>query len=198
MTSDRPLDESATVRSLKNGSLVLLASVAAIWAASLYGLADKSFLYQMALVPRRVDGLAGVLTMPFVHQSMSHLVLNTVPLAVLGGLVVLRGARYFALVSLAILAAGGLLVWGFARPGLHVGASGLVFGYFGFLLVRGVYDRQLSSALVALVVVFLYGGMFWGILPGGDGTSWESHLYGLLAGGVIARFWWRGKGGGKA
>lgn len=171
----------------KSRAVALVASVSLVWAISIYGFTNLGLVYQLALVPRRIDGLLGVITMPFVHESLSHLMVNTVPLTIMAGLLLLRGVTYYCIVSIAIILAGGLAVWLVGRAGLHVGASGLVFGYFGFLLVRGVYDRQASSVVIALLVVFLYGGLFWSVVPSGTGVSWESHLSGLLVGGLIAR-----------
>ncbi len=175
------------IPSLKSRAAALVASVSLVWAISIYGFTNLGFVYQLALVPRRIDGLMGVITMPFVHQSFSHLVVNTVPLSIMAGLLLLRGVRYYCFVSIAIILVGGLAVWLVGRAGLHIGASGLVFGYFGFLLVRGVYDRQASSVVIALLIVFLYGGLLWGVVPSGSGVSWESHLSGLLVGGLMAR-----------
>ena len=172
---------------LKSRAAALVATMSLVWVISIYGFTNLGFVYQLALVPRRIDGLMGVITMPFVHESLSHLVVNTVPLSIMAGLLLLRGVRYYCIVSIAIILASGSAVWLVGRTALHVGASGLVFGYFGFLLVRGVYDRQASSVVIALLIVFLYGGLLWGVVPSATGVSWESHVSGLLVGGLIAR-----------
>ncbi len=139
------------------------------------------------LIPRTSHGLLGVLTMPFVHASWTHLVVNTLPLATFAWLVLIRGPIYFARVTIFIALVGGLGVWVFARSAAHVGASGLIFGYFGFLVARGLYDRQLRSIAIALGVAFVYGSMIGGVLPGLPQVSWEGHLAGLLAGVLAAR-----------
>ncbi len=168
-------------------AMVLLASTGLIWAVSLYALWDQRTLYDLALLPRRADGLLGVIGMPFVHRSFGHLLANSGPLLVLGGLVLLRGVRYYLAVTTAIVLIGGLGVWLLGREAAHIGASGLVFGFAAFLVVRGLYERRPGSTVVALVVFVLYGGLIWGIVPQADGTSWEAHLFGLLAGMVAAR-----------
>ena len=166
----------------------LFAGVALVWAASLYGLfVDERLVYALALVPRSVDGLPGILGAPLVHGSFAHLLANTVPLLILGGMVAIRGVAYYLATTLAIVVLGGLGLWALGRDAAHIGASGLIFGYFGFLLGRGYYERRLQSVAVSILVVVLYGGMLAGVLPRGDGVSWEAHLCGLLAGGLCAR-----------
>ena len=165
----------------------LLASTGLIWAVSLYALWEPRLLFDLALLPRRLDGLPGVLGMPFVHRSMGHLLANSGPLLVLGGLVLFRGVRYYLTVTATIVLVGGIGVWLLGRDAAHIGSSGVVFGLATFLVVRGLYERQLGSASIALVVFVFYGGMIWGIVPQANGTSWEAHLFGLLAGIVAAR-----------
>lgn len=167
---------------------VLAGSLAVIWAVSLYGLyADDRLISALALQPRRVDGLLGILTAPLVHASIAHLLANSVPLVILGGMVAIRGTAYYVAATLAIAVFGGLGVWLIGRDAAHIGASGLVFGFFAFLVARGWYERRMSSIAVAILVVAAYGGMIGGVLPRADGVSWEGHLCGLLAGALWAR-----------
>ncbi len=172
----------------KSRAAALGAVTALVWAVSLYGLlADERLVYALAVVPRRFDRLAGILGAPLVHGSFAHLTANTVPLLILGGMVAIRGAAYYVTTTLAIVVLGGLGLWTFGRNAAHVGASGLIFGYFGFLVGRGYYERSLSSVAVAILVAVVYGGMIAGVLPRDDRVSWEAHLFGLLAGGLCAR-----------
>ena len=162
--------------------------VALVWAVSLYGLlVDDGLVYALAVVPRRFDGLSGILGSPLVHGSFAHLAANTFPLLVLGGMVALRGVGHYVTTTLAIAVLGGLGLWVFGRNAAHIGASGLIFGYFGYLVGRGYYERSLSSVAAAIVVAVVYGGMIAGVLPRDDGVSWEAHLFGLLAGALCAR-----------
>lgn len=166
----------------------LLAGAALVWAVSLCGLfVDERLVYALALVPRRVDGLSGILGAPLVHGSLAHLLANTVPLLVLGGMVIIRGVAYYLATTLAIVVLGGLGLWALGRDAAHIGASGLIFGYFGFLVGRGYYERRLRSIAVSVLVVVMYGGMLAGVVPRDDRVSWEAHLFGLLAGGLCAR-----------
>lgn len=177
----------------KPRAATLLSGTALIWAVSLYGLYDRNLACDLALVPRRIDGLPGILTAPLVHGSFAHLAANTVPLLVLGGMVAVRGVARYLTVTLAVTVLGGLGVWTLARDAAHVGASGLIFGYFGFLVARGYYDRSPGAIAVSVVVAVVYGGMIAGVLQRDDQVSWEAHLFGLLAGGVCARATFAGK-----
>ncbi|WP_111766103.1 rhomboid family intramembrane serine protease [Nakamurella deserti] len=138
--------------------------------------------------PRRVDGLLGILTAPFVHGSWSHLLANAVPLMIFGFLLMVNGARQFIAVTVLVWLVSGIGVWLTAASGTTVvGASGIVFGWLAYLVVRGVFTRNLGQILVGLVLLALWGGIFWGVLPGANGISWQAHLFGAL-GGVLAAF----------
>jgi membrane associated rhomboid family serine protease len=144
-------------------------------------------LDRFGIVPREIDGLTGIVLAPFLHAGFGHLVANTIPLLVLGGLIAFKGLRRLIVVGVGVILIGGLGVWLFGRSAIHLGASGVVFGFLGYLVAAGVLERRLRSVMLAVVAVVLYGGMIWGVLPGTPGVSWESHLFGLLAGVVMAR-----------
>ena len=104
------------------------------------------------------------------------------PFLVLGGLVAIRGARAFVSTSLFIVLLGGAALWLFGRFSYHIGASTLIFGYFGYLVARGWYERSIWSILTAFLTLFLYGSIIWGVVPTRSFISWEGHLFGLLSG----------------
>ncbi len=141
----------------------------------------------LGIYPREVQSLPGILVWPFLHANFEHLIMNTTPLAVLGFFVALRGTSVFLLASLLILIVGGLGVWLFGRPAFHIGASGLVFGYFGFLVAIGIYEKSIPALGIASFAVFYYGGLIYGVLPQDSFVSWEAHLFGLCAGVFAAR-----------
>ncbi len=136
--------------------------------------------------PRRVDGLDGILWAPFLHGGWRHLVSNTFPFALLGGLVALRGARYWFTTFAIVVLLGGGLTWLFAGGSNHIGASGVVFGFFGSLIGAAIFERRLAAGASALVAIMLYGGIIRGLAPQ-PGISWEGHLFGVLAGLVAAK-----------
>lgn len=133
--------------------------------------------------PRSSSGLWGVPLSPFLHFGFGHLISNSLPFLLLGGLVMIGGLRQFILLSLWITIAGGSGVWLLGASGtVHAGASLLIFGYLGFLLSRGIAERSIGGILMSLVILAGYGGMLYGVFPGQPGISWLGHLSGFLAG----------------
>lgn len=137
--------------------------------------------------PRTAAGLRHIFIAPFLHAGIAHLAANTVPLFILGWLVMLRRTSDFFVVSLIAALVSGLGVWLLGGDNtVHVGASGVIFGYLGYLLGRAYFERSLSALLIALVAGLLYGGMIWGVLPLQPGVSWLGHLFGLIGGAQAA------------
>ena len=169
------------------GALTTVVGFAALlWIVHLVNTATGFFLIRLlGIVPREVEGLDGVLFAPLLHADAGHLFSNTLPLLVLGFLAFLEGARRFAVAVGASWLASGLGVWIFGG-GVTIGASGLVFGLFAYLLVRGFYNRDWKQILLAGLLFLMYGSLLWGVLPQfGTNISWQAHLFGAL-GGVLA------------
>lgn len=158
-----------------------------IWFVSLIELSGLTFNLIPKLLPRHLSGLPGILTMPFLHGSIFHLISNTLPMVVFSFLLSLKGNVYYLKVTLLIILISGVMLWLMGRGSYHIGASGLVFGYFGFLMMRTYYSPSISTIAISLAVLMLYGGLIFGILPRGSHISWEGHLFGLLAGIAVAR-----------
>jgi membrane associated rhomboid family serine protease len=138
--------------------------------------------------PHSLIGLRGILFAPFLHGGFGHLIGNTVPFLILGWLVMIQETSDFWIVTIITMIAGGLGTWIFGAPNsVHIGASSLIFGYLGFLLLRGYFQKNIASILLSLVVGFLYGGFIWGVLPTQPGISWQGHLFGFLGGVLSAR-----------
>lgn len=160
--------------------------IATIWLVFVF---DRFLpLERFGLIPRDVGGLVGIATMPFLHADFGHLSNNTVPLVIL--LALLAGSRAdsrLAVILVAVL--GGALLWLFGRDALHIGASGLVFGLAVFLIVSGMLERRTIPLLVSIFVMFMYGStLLAGVLPWQQGVSWDGHLFGGIAGALVA--WW--------
>ena len=164
---------------------------AAMVAGTLVGMISKGAAAQLALVPRTGGGLVGLVTAPFVHTGLSHLAANLPPFLVLGALVLRRGEPQFPAVALAIGLGQGVLLWLLGRQAAHVGMSGVVFGFLGYLLAVAWFTRTGTDLLVAAGVLLFYGGILAGLAPARDGTSWDGHLFGLLAGLGVAWFRYR-------
>lgn len=140
------------------------------------------------IIPRHLTGLRGIILSPFLHADFPHLIANTLPFAILGWLVMVQDTKDFFTVTLYSMFFSGVGVWLFAQPNsITVGASGIIFGYLGFLLLRGYFQKNAASIAISLIVVFLYGGMIWGVLPSSPHISWLAHLFGFMGGVFAAR-----------
>jgi membrane associated rhomboid family serine protease len=150
---------------------------------------DRAFGWDLGMLgiePRTAAGLVGVLTAPLLHGSFEHLFANTLPLLVLGTLL-LYGyprARLPALATIWLLS--GLGVWAFGRDSTHIGMSGVTHGLMFFLFIAGLVRRERLAVALSMIAFFLYGGMVWGVFPTEPGVSWEYHLYGALSGVLAA------------
>jgi len=165
--------------------LALLACFALVLAADLV---TGGALTAYGVQPRSTTGLRGILFAPFLHGSWAHLAANSVPFVVLGGLVLLHDVRRFATVTLFALLGAGLAAWLLGAPrSVHIGASGVVFGYLGFLLGHGWFAKRFGTALLSVAVAFVWGGLTFGVLPGQPGVSWQSHAGGFMGGLYAAR-----------
>ncbi len=174
------------MRAIMRQVSVLCTILAAFWLVFLINGALGGALLQLGIVPRTVAGLRGILFAPFLHGSLQHLMANAVPFLVLGWMVMLRNARYFMPVTVYAMLGSGLVAWTLGAPrSVHVGASGVIFGYLGFLLLSGIYSRSARGILMSIVTALLWGGLVLGIAPGQAGISWQAHLGGF-AGGIIA------------
>lgn len=137
--------------------------------------------------PRRADGIDGILWAPFLHSGFRHLFSNSAPLIVLGGLIAARGFIYWRVTTLVVIGLGGALTWLLAGGDNHIGASGVIFGYFGALIGAAIFERRPRALGGALIAIFLYGGLAAGLVPQPQ-LSWEGHLFGFV-GGLVASRW---------
>jgi membrane associated rhomboid family serine protease len=163
----------------------VLVMLAVMWVTEIVDLPLDGRLDRFGIRPRRIDGLDGVVFAPFLHGGFGHLIANTFPFLLLGGVIASGGAARFVRVTLVVAVVGGLGTWltGPAHS-IHIGASGLVFGYLTYLISRGLFARKLTYIAGGVIVLMFYGGILWGLLPR-PGVSWQGHLFGA-AGGVAA------------
>jgi len=139
------------------------------------------------IIPRHVASLPGILWSPFLHVSYQHLLANTLPLLILGLIICARGKGEFGVVVASGILLGGGLTWLLARTACHVGASGLVFAFFGYLASLAYFRRTFGSLILSVACIVAYGGLLRGVLPSSMPVSWEGHLSGLVAG--VAAAW---------
>jgi membrane associated rhomboid family serine protease len=162
-----------------------MASIAALlWVVQFVNSADDYGLDRFGMKPREVDGLWGVVTMPFLHASFGHMLSNTVPLVLIGWVLLLSGLRTWATVTAIVVVAGGMLTW-LVAPGhtVIVGASGMVFGWLGYLLARAYFSRRLKWIIVAVLVLVFFGTLLFGLFPTlHSDVSWQAHVCGFAAG----------------
>ena len=194
--SAMPEPEISAPRSLfatmKAHAVLLLSLLGIMWVVEILDHLPFVQLDHFGIRPRSVAGLAGIVCTPFLHAGFAHLIANSFPFVILGGIVLLGGRAVFWRVTIFVTLAGGLGVWLLAgRFTNHIGASGLIFGYLGFLLAHGWFEKSLPWMIGAGVILVAYGGLLAGVLPGTAGISWQSHLFGFLAGVGSARFFLR-------
>lgn len=184
MTTD-PIDPTLMLNFRILGGMVMLLWVLELTDSLLLG----GRLNRFGIRPRRSAGIKGVLLSPLLHGDLQHLAANTVPLVVLGGFILFRSQPTFAIVTAVVWLVSGFGTWLCGRSGTnHIGASGIVFGYLGFLLLQGYWERSPIAIALAAIAGTLYGSSLWGILPLKRGQSWECHLFGAIGGGIAARY----------
>lgn len=167
--------------------IILGGIVAAMWVLEIADWVMGGNLDQFGIIPRQLVGLRGIIAAPVLHGSFAHVAANTVPFVILGWFVLLRGIRPFVVVALLALIVSGLGTWLIApATSIHIGASGIVFGFLGYLIFRGYFERSWQSIAWSIGVLLLYGGMLLGMLPTAMGVSWQMHLFGFVGGGLAA------------
>jgi membrane associated rhomboid family serine protease len=192
-SSDRPLQLMPIVppsTDLILNCRILGGMVAVLWVLELVdSLLLGGALNRFGIRPRKVAGLKGIVWSPLLHGDLAHLAANTLPLVIMGGLILFRSQMTFAIVTGVVWLISGVGTWlcGGARTN-HIGASGIVFGYLGFLLMQGYVERSPIAIGLAVIAGTLYGSSLWGVLPLKRGKSWECHLFGAIGGVVAARY----------
>jgi membrane associated rhomboid family serine protease len=166
---------------------VIVGFVALLYLVELVDTLDRNRLDGYGIRPREVDGLDGIVFAPLLHHGWAHLAANTVPLLVFGFLILLAGVARWVAVTAVVWIVGGVGTWVTGQPhSLHLGASVLAFGWLVYLLLRGIFARDAAQVALGAILLFLYGGILYGVLPGQPGISWQGHLFGALGGALAA------------
>jgi membrane associated rhomboid family serine protease len=185
VTIDRADDERPRLAELAPGIVVVAVMLGVMWAVEIIDLLPGTSFDRWGVRPRSVRGLFGIAFAPFLHVSFGHLIANTIPFVVLGVAIALGGVRQIVEVTVIVAVVSGLGIWLFGGGAtVHLGASGLVFGYLTYLAARGVIAKNLWWVLGGLIVMVFYGSLLWGVLPT-PRVSWLGHLFGAI-GGVLA------------
>lgn len=178
----RPAPVPRGVRA-RDAAVLVAVWVALLWLLEIIDAISGHALDTFGITPREAGELRDVVPAAFLHFGFDHLAANSVPLLVMGFLAALSGIRRFLAVVAVIVLASGLGVWLTAPAhSTTAGASGVIFGLFGYLVLRGFVDRRVGDVLVGLLVGAVYGSILWGVLPTTPGVSWQGHLFGLLGG----------------
>lgn len=173
---------------LKPQMKLLGGALALMWAVFVVSALSGGALLSLGVIPRTSVGLRGILFAPFLHGGLAHILANSLSFFMLGWLVMLRDSRHFLPVTVFAMVGSGLIAWLLGASGsVHIGASGVIFGYLGFLILSGWYARSLASVLLSLLVIVLWGGMVLGVMPGRAGISWQAHFGGFIGGVLAAR-----------
>jgi membrane associated rhomboid family serine protease len=172
----------------RDGVLVLISLVAIMWVLEVVDIALDHRLDRYGIEPRDVDGLDGVVAAPFLHVGFGHLIANTIPFVVMGLVIALEGPWRLLGVTAIVALVSGLGTWLVAAEGtIHLGASGVVFGYATYLMARGIFNRRPAEIAIGAAVVVIWGGALLGGLEPQRGISWQGHLFGAIGGVVAAR-----------
>ena len=139
--------------------------------------------------PQSLSGLKGILFSPFIHKDFTHLINNSYPIIILGGMLFSFYKKIAPQLFIWLFFIAGFWLWIIGRPSFHIGASGLIYALASFLLISGIIRKNPRLSAVSMVIIFLYGSMIWGLLPTKEPISWEGHLAGFLAGILVAIFY---------
>ena len=153
-----------------------------MWAILLFEYTYKTDFALYGIMPRTIRGLVGIVTAPMLHGSLQHLASNTVPMLFLGTMLYMFYDKIANRVFIQCYFITGILVWIFARPAFHIGASGLIYGLASFFIFFGLFRKDFKSLVLSLVIMIIYGGLFYGVFPSTTAVSWESHLLGGVVG----------------
>ncbi len=176
------------IEQIKSNSNLLLLITGLLWGIYFLTLLSHRKLLYLGIIPRHLFGLPGILFAPFLHADFNHLFFNTIPLVVLSNFILINGIDYYVHVTILIILLSGFLTWCFAKPGIHVGASSVITGYWA-LLVMNIYQQgTLTAIILGIICLYYFIGIFYAIFPGEKGISWEGHLFGCIAGGLIS-YW---------
>ena len=178
---------------MSSSNRFLLSMLLMIWFVGMINWLLGYQLNHYGILPRQVENLVGIATAPFLHGGFRHLINNSISFLFLGWFVSLYSRNQLLKLTLFVAFWGGLLTWIMGRPYVHVGLSGVIFGYWGFITFNGFFEKSIKSILISAIAIFLYGGMAFGVLPSVPYISFESHLFGAASGILYSYLYCRKK-----
>lgn len=175
---------------VQQNQLLVLGGIALMWLLQLLNFLLGYRLNVLGIYPRTVHGLIGIPVSPWLHGHFNHLFFNTIPLYVLANFVLLNGVDIFYKVTVVVVTVSGSLLWLFGRKGVHVGASGLIMGYWGYLITNAFYHASVITVLLVVVSLYYFGGLVSSLIPSSEAeVSWEGHIFGFLS-GLVANYFY--------
>ena len=177
-----------------NASLVLIISqtqmnaytlaiiLLVLWVVFIMTKLTGNRLLVLGITPRKLYGLPGILFAPFLHVNFNHLFFNSIPLLVLSNFLLIHGINYYLIVTVSITLQSGFLIWCFAKPGIHIGASAVITGYWALLVTDIYHQGTFTAVILGIISLYYFAGIFLGVFPSKKGVSWEGHLFGMIAG----------------
>ncbi|MEN9518667.1 MAG: hypothetical protein RLZZ381_1255 [Cyanobacteriota bacterium] len=181
----KPLKQKTVLKEFK----ILIVAIAIFWTLEIADfLVFHGSLDSYGIRPHSIMGLRGIIFAPFLHGGFPHLIANTIPFLTLGWLTMIQQTKDFYIASIMSALVGGAGVWLFGSPNsVHIGASILIYGYLGFLLLRGYFQKNFPSIALSIFVAIAYGGLIWGVFPSQMAVSWQGHLFGFIGGAIAAK-----------
>jgi len=181
----KPVKQQTVLKEFK----ILIVSIVTFWVVEVLDVfVFQGGLDRYGVQPHSVIGLRGIVFAPFLHGGFGHLMANTIPFITLGWLTMSQETSDFYVVSIMSALVGGIGVWVFGSPdSIHIGASILIYGYLGFLLLRGYFQKNFPSIALSIFVAIAYGSFIWGVFPSKVGVSWQGHLFGFIGGAIAAK-----------
>ncbi len=175
------------ISAIQQNLLFAIKIILAIWIIHLFNFFFSYQFNNLGIRTRSFKGLPGIFLAPILHGNFSHLFFNTIPLLVLASLLLINGKILFYQVSLAIIIISGLLTWLLGRRGIHIGASGLIMGYLGYLLAKAYFNLNGTTVILAIIALYYFGGLLFSIFPSTKrNVSWDGHIFGLISGIFVA------------
>ena len=174
---------------MKANSLVALEIIAVLWLIQFFNASVRYRLNLLGIVPRELFGLGGIACSPFLHGNWNHLFFNSIPLFFLLNLMLAYGWHPFVVFTVNIALFGGLMTWFLGRNAIHVGASGVIMGYMGFLLMQAVHQRTAYTLILGGIALYYCSSILLSLIPSDAKTSWEGHIFGFIAGLAVGYGW---------
>lgn len=177
------------ILSIKQNTIFVLGLIALLFLITIINRLLGNRLNYLGIIPRTTRGLIGIFFSPFLHRDFNHLFFNSIPLFVLANLVLLNGRTAFYIVSVMIIILSGLGIWLIGRRAIHIGASSLIMGYFGYLLFNAYFSINTMTIILSALCIYYFGGLVANLFPGEKDVSWEGHVLGFLA-GILTAYWY--------